>query len=140
LWKGFFRYAHTGFYSKTRPLPLESDTLNSAIRAADTWITETLTKEKKAHILPLLRRNAAFRSRPATLSQIEALEKYKVDIPNIPTKGQAMNILTKIKFGQRKEIKGIQLQIKRLKAKEEKLSKLQNMATLQREAKDDTTS
>ncbi|KAI8889366.1 P-loop containing nucleoside triphosphate hydrolase protein [Backusella circina FSU 941] len=132
LWKGFFRHASTRFYSKTRPLPLESDALNSAIRAADTWVTDSLTKENKAHILPLLRRNAAFRSRPASTSQIKALEKYKVDIPFTPTKGQAMDILTRIKFGQRREIKEIQLQIKRLKAKAEKMSRKQSMATLQR--------
>lgn len=45
-------------------------------------------------------KSAPFRYDNVTDAQLKALKQYKIEIPSKITKGQAMVLLTKLKFGQ----------------------------------------
>ena len=47
-------------------------------------------------------RNASYRKDVATDAQLRALKRYKIVTQDKMTKGQAMDLLTKLKFGQLK--------------------------------------
>jgi ATP-dependent helicase IRC3 len=47
-----------------------------------------------------MRRSAPFRKDSITDAQKKALSRYKIATPTNLTKGQAMDLLTKLKFGQ----------------------------------------
>lgn len=99
IWRGSVKYEsrHRGYALKMIPMQLEAHDLPSAIRAADTWIR---LKFPNPHILNQLVKRARFRSDPITEAQIKMLKRYKIDLPSDLNKGQAMDLLTRLKFGQ----------------------------------------
>ncbi|KAG0788923.1 hypothetical protein G6F62_002408 [Rhizopus arrhizus] len=97
IWKGYFKYEHNNFYAKPHTIPLQSDHLVDAIRAADTWVQK---KFSSGYIFRQLARTAPFRKTPMSEAQRLAIEKHKLDAPQTLSKGQAMDLLTKLKFGQ----------------------------------------
>jgi ATP-dependent helicase IRC3 len=101
IWTGTFRYENSGkdFFAKSYPIPLEASDLPAALRAADTWIHKRFSATNKSLIYQM-RRSAPFRKDNMTDAQKKALSRYKIETPNDLTKGQAMDLLTKLKFGQ----------------------------------------
>lgn len=101
IWTGTFRYENSGkdFFAKSYPIPLEADDLPAALRAADTWVHKRFATNNKS-LLYQMRRTAPFRKDNMTDAQKRALSRYKVSTPTELTKGQAMDLLTKLKFGQ----------------------------------------
>ncbi|EIE87437.1 hypothetical protein RO3G_12148 [Rhizopus delemar RA 99-880] len=97
IWQGYFKYEHNQFYAKPHRIPLQSDHLADAIRAADTWVQK---KFSSGYIFRQLARTAPFRKMPMSEAQRQAIEKHKLDVPPTLSKGQAMDLLTKLKFGQ----------------------------------------
>ncbi|KAI8368335.1 P-loop containing nucleoside triphosphate hydrolase protein [Choanephora cucurbitarum] len=126
-WKGTFRREDVkkNFFPRPVEIPLETEDLPSAIRASETWIQSNL-KVNRSFML----RSAPFRKHKMTTPQQDALSRYKIEVsPNL-TKGQAMDLLTKLKYGQlsvwKKEIKQSD---KRQAAEQKKM----DAATLRRE-------
>ncbi|KAI8979087.1 P-loop containing nucleoside triphosphate hydrolase protein [Mycotypha africana] len=120
LWKGTFRYANTSrhIFSKPFQIPLEASDVFSAIRAADSWVVKKFGNSVNPF---LMSRKAPYRSTKATPAQMKALARYKLNIASADaeakdrkdnstglssgqkpslTKGQAMDLLTKLRFGQ----------------------------------------
>ncbi|KAI8380345.1 P-loop containing nucleoside triphosphate hydrolase protein [Blakeslea trispora] len=96
-WRGTYRREDVkrGFFPKPKEIPLETEDLLSAIRASETWMQENLKTNRS-----LMLRSAFFRKDKVTAPQLDALSRYKVQVsPNL-TKGQAMDLLTKLKYGQ----------------------------------------
>ncbi|KAF7728368.1 hypothetical protein EC973_006176 [Apophysomyces ossiformis] len=87
-------------YWRKQKLPLRADTRNAAIHGADTWIQQKLLQEKAKHLLSFISRNARFRKQPASDAQMKVLAGYHFDAEL--TKGQAMDLFTRIKYGQGK--------------------------------------
>ncbi|CAG8660806.1 1807_t:CDS:10, partial [Ambispora gerdemannii] len=93
------------FYQKKMdlPLPIKSDKLEHAIKACDTWIETNLP----AKVQLIIRRNASWRSDPITLNQKKVLmgSAHKIkewtNIEKIDklSKGQAANMITRLKEG-----------------------------------------
>ncbi|KAI8140480.1 P-loop containing nucleoside triphosphate hydrolase protein [Fennellomyces sp. T-0311] len=79
-------------------LPLTADTRSLAIRAADTWLNQNASRQQ----LHMARRTASFRNQPATAAQLSALKRYKVEPKQELTKGHAMDLISRLKLGQRK--------------------------------------
>lgn len=99
-WKGSFLIQNDAFRSKLN-IPLEADNLTCAVRAADTWIQKKFGNILGGLMKTMLR-NASFRNDCATEAQKKALSHYNIKTPDAMTKGQAMDLLTKLKFGQLK--------------------------------------
>lgn len=125
LWSGFFRYDTAQFRAQPFSIPLQSDELSSAIRAGDTYVLQRFGNlEGIGHRIS---RYARFRKDSATEAQLQALERYKIETPEDMTKGQAMDLLTKLKFGQLKIWKN-QISADKLEQKlEEKRMKTANL-------------
>ncbi|CAO3635437.1 unnamed protein product [Mucor hiemalis] len=99
-WTGTFRYSTKDQHYRAFDIPLKSDDMVSAIRAADTWVHQ---KFGSANGIPYqISRKSAFRKGSVTEAQLKALERYKIETPDKMTKGQAMDLLTKLRFGQLK--------------------------------------
>jgi ATP-dependent helicase IRC3 len=124
IWTGSFRYENNNIRAKPFSIPLESDDMVSAVRAADTWV-----QKKYGGLLFQTSRYAAFRRDVITDSQKKALNRYKIETADKMTKGQAMDLLTKLKFGQLKIWK-TQFKLGKTKRKEE--GKKSNAAILVR--------
>lgn len=86
--------------SRKTTIPLEADTLTSAIQAADTWVRHSLLKGK--HSASASSRFADYRTHPVTDKQQAILKRYKVDLQQVVNKGQAMDLITRLKLGQGK--------------------------------------
>ncbi|ORZ13201.1 P-loop containing nucleoside triphosphate hydrolase protein [Absidia repens] len=86
------------FVGRKTAIPLEADTLVTAIQAADTWIRYSLLHGK--HHSNSSSRFATYRSHPMTEKQRAILKKYKVDVQQVINKGQAMDLITRLKLGQ----------------------------------------
>lgn len=86
--------------SRKTAIPLEADTLTSAIQAADTWVRHSLLKGK--HSASASSRFANYRTHPVTEKQQAILKRYKVDLQQVVNKGQAMDLITRLKLGQGK--------------------------------------
>ncbi|KAI7899754.1 P-loop containing nucleoside triphosphate hydrolase protein [Cokeromyces recurvatus] len=125
IWSASFRYqsVDTNFFGRSFDVPLESKDLSSAIRGADTWLQKKFSDTMGKSFFYKLTRSARFRKEPITESQIKALRRYNITIPIDMTKGQAMDLLTKLKFGQlslwKKEVKLASLKQKEMKKKGE---------------------
>ncbi|KAI9478196.1 MAG: P-loop containing nucleoside triphosphate hydrolase protein [Benjaminiella poitrasii] len=110
IWIANFRYqnAKKNIFGRTFDIPLEANDLPSAIRAADTWLHKKFS-EINTSLFYQLSRAAPFRKVKATDSQVKALQRYNITPSENMTKGQAMDLLTKLKFGQlgiwKKEVK-----------------------------------
>ncbi|KAI7887228.1 hypothetical protein K492DRAFT_139840, partial [Lichtheimia hyalospora FSU 10163] len=88
-------------HCRAKTIPLACDTRTSAIQAADTWLKNEYRKQK--HLLHRAKRNAAFRFKPATEAQLEYLAKsFNVQPRKKMTKGQAMDLILRLKNGQGK--------------------------------------
>ena len=85
-------------FFRPTPLPLTADTRSMAIRAADTWIKQNISRNQQF----MASRIASFRKHPATEAQIKILKRHKVESKQKLTKGQAMDLITRLKLGQRK--------------------------------------
>ncbi|KAI9250485.1 P-loop containing nucleoside triphosphate hydrolase protein [Phascolomyces articulosus] len=83
---------------RNKKLPLKADTRSMAIRAADTWLKQNIPKHQQSMAL----RMASFRKHTATEAQLKALKHHKVESKQTLTKGQAMDLITRLKLGQRK--------------------------------------
>ncbi|PHZ16287.1 P-loop containing nucleoside triphosphate hydrolase protein [Rhizopus microsporus ATCC 52813] len=99
LWHGFFKYSRRDTFAKRYSIPITSDTLTDAIRAADTWLRK---KFPDSYIHNLIDRNARFRFAPCTEAQKDVLDGYNIKPKPKLTKGQAMDLITKVKYGQLK--------------------------------------
>lgn len=97
MWSGSFRYENNDFRGKNFPVPLEADTLTLAVQAADTWVSK-----KFKGLTKLTSRRAAYRNDGVTEAQKKALSRYKNVASQPETKGQAMDLLTRLKLGQLK--------------------------------------
>ena len=110
-------------------------TLESAIRAADTFAAQHFTRT----FIMLRGRHASWRDADATQAQVDFLNKFCDDAneerlrPDSLSKGQASDMLTKLKHGARTTWKGI-MQAKRrhekAKDKREKLQEWQDRETV----------
>lgn len=88
-------------YLRPQTLPMVADTRLQAIRAADTWIQQYLTERGQGALLRLLSPSAKFRSDPASESQMQVLQqRYKIKTNKELTKGQAMDLLVRLQYGQ----------------------------------------
>lgn len=108
-------------FIRPRKLALEADTWSSAIRAADTWVRQQLSQQRKgSRILAQLKRNAPFRKHPATEAQLRILQnRFKITPRNGLTKGQAMDMITRLTLGQGKLWRdAVKQQIEREKAEQ----------------------
>ncbi|KAK4513704.1 uncharacterized protein ATC70_005709 [Mucor velutinosus] len=101
LWVGSFRYQLAGKskFAKPTPIHLEAAAHAEAIRGADTWIRKQFPMLPR-YIHQQMWKSAPFRYANVTDAQLKALKQYKIEIPSKITKGQAMVLLTKLKFGQ----------------------------------------
>ncbi|KAI7891280.1 P-loop containing nucleoside triphosphate hydrolase protein [Mucor mucedo] len=124
IWTGSFRYENNNYRAKPFSIPLESDDMTSAVRAADTWV-----QKKYGNILRQTARNAGFRKHNISEAQKRALSRYKIETADTMTKGQAMDLLVKLKFGQLKIWKD---QVKFDKARRKEEGKKSNAAVLVR--------
>ncbi|KAI7853093.1 P-loop containing nucleoside triphosphate hydrolase protein [Circinella umbellata] len=88
---------HRVFFRPT-PLPLTADTRSMAIRAADTWVKQNIPRSQQF----MASRVASFRKHPATEAQYKILKRHKVEVKQKLTKGQAMDLITRLKLGQKK--------------------------------------
>lgn len=80
-------------------IPLEADCREAAIRATDTWLLRVVGQPR----LQLARRDAAYRKHQASSAQLKALKnRFKIDPQSDLTKGQAMDLLTRLNAGQLK--------------------------------------
>ncbi|KAI8344337.1 P-loop containing nucleoside triphosphate hydrolase protein [Chlamydoabsidia padenii] len=86
--------------SRKMSIPLEADTLTSAIQAADTWVRHSLLKSNQQ--ANATSRSARYRMDPITDKQKAILKRYKVDLQQPINKGQAMDLITRLKLGQGK--------------------------------------
>ncbi|CAO3626125.1 unnamed protein product [Cunninghamella blakesleeana] len=116
-------------YTRNIKLPLEADDIDTAIRAADTWIRHSLLANSP-HMLQLVNKFAKFRLHPITEKQHDILKKYKIQVKNDINKGQAMDLITRLRLGQAKLWRK-QLDLKKKKIEESQ--KLKN--TLRRNSK-----
>lgn len=123
-WTGTFRYENNNYRAKPFSIPLESDDMATAVRAADTWV-----QKKYGNILQQSSRHASFRKHSITEAQKKALSRYKIESAGNMTKGQAMDLLIKLKFGQLKLWKD-HIKLGKAKIKEER--KVSNAAVLMR--------
>ncbi|KAI9249001.1 P-loop containing nucleoside triphosphate hydrolase protein [Sporodiniella umbellata] len=94
-WKGNFKVEVRGIYAKTYPIPLVSDELVDAIRAADTWVTKKFGNGGRLHGLL---RDSPYRKKPMSEAQRKAITKHGIDASNM-NRGDAKDILTRVKFG-----------------------------------------
>ncbi|KAI7866377.1 P-loop containing nucleoside triphosphate hydrolase protein [Spinellus fusiger] len=106
LWLGSFQHSvfdvdGSKVHTKPEIIDLSASTLVDAIHAADTWITKKVTKGRSQQALYNLIRGAKFRNDPATSIQLKYLEKYKIVPKNPLNKGQAMDLITRLKLGQK---------------------------------------
>ncbi|CAO3696703.1 unnamed protein product [Rhizopus stolonifer] len=131
MWKGSFKYEGKTYYGKPYNIPLTCDQLSDAVRAADTWIQKKFTG---GYIFRALLRNVPFRKLEMTEAQRKLLNKHNVTAPKL-NRGQAKDLLTKIKFGQLSVWRG-QLKMKE-KARKERETKNQ-AAYLRRVKKDES--
>ncbi|CEP12934.1 hypothetical protein [Parasitella parasitica] len=100
-WSGTFRLQNKSkpFFAKPFSINLETHTRAEAIRGADTWLRKRFPSLPK-HIHQQMWKAASYRYDNVTDAQLKALQNYKIEIPSRITKGQAMVLLTKLKFGQ----------------------------------------
>ncbi|KAF3396467.1 putative mitochondrial ATP-dependent helicase irc3 [Penicillium rolfsii] len=101
----------------TRPRRIASGTdLETAVRAADTYASSKFDERYIASWKP-------WRQNPATAGQIQLLNKARIRDgklgPGDLTRGQAADMITKLKFGGKKRFKSIEVQ-KRKAARREK--------------------
>ncbi|KAI9021032.1 P-loop containing nucleoside triphosphate hydrolase protein [Phycomyces nitens] len=105
IWTGTFSrelIGKEGNKVRTRPtdISLTADTRFSAIRAADTWIQKKLKGSDSSHLLMSLHHSAKYRNHPATEAQLKILSKSKLFPKREISKGQAMDLISRLKFGQ----------------------------------------
>ncbi|KAL0095112.1 P-loop containing nucleoside triphosphate hydrolase protein [Phycomyces blakesleeanus] len=104
IWHGSFSHEITNkngtrLRAHPRDISLSADSRFSAIRAADTWIHKKLQKEGQSHLLTTIQRNARYRNDPATKAQLDILKKSNI-VPKDPiSKGQAMDLISRMKLG-----------------------------------------
>lgn len=119
-------------HCRAQSIPLACDTRTSAIQAADTWLSHEYRKHM--HLLHRAKRNAAFRFKPATQAQLDYLAKrFNVQPKRNMTKGQAMDLILRLKNGQGKiwrntRAQAIQQQRATQKQKESAVLRRRNMA------------
>ncbi|KAG0167076.1 hypothetical protein DFQ28_003613 [Apophysomyces sp. BC1034] len=87
-------------YCRPQKVPLQADTRDAAIHAADTWVQKKLTQEREGRLLSVINRNARYREQRASPAQMKILTGYKFG--HGLTKGQAMDLITRLKYGQGK--------------------------------------
>ncbi|KAI8089725.1 P-loop containing nucleoside triphosphate hydrolase protein [Halteromyces radiatus] len=80
-------------------VPLEADNIISAIQGADTWVRHSLLKGSNPKTIASSR-FASYRSDAMTDKQRAILKRYKIDIKQTLNKGQAMDLITRLKLGQ----------------------------------------
>ncbi|KAI8994997.1 P-loop containing nucleoside triphosphate hydrolase protein [Pilobolus umbonatus] len=96
IWEGRFAYANSDWWAKPSKPLFSADSLTSAIHAADTWLRHELGHQS----LFASNRNARFRYAPMTTAQRDLISKYNIKVSNDMTKGQAIDLITKLKYGQ----------------------------------------
>lgn len=106
----------------TRPRLIASGPdLETAVRAADTYAG---TKFEKRYISS----RQPWRQSPATLAQIAMLNKARIRDGNLTvgdlTRGQATDIIAKLKFGGKKRFKQVEVKQRKLQRKENELNEL----------------
>ncbi|RCH80583.1 hypothetical protein CU098_004766, partial [Rhizopus stolonifer] len=96
-WIGTFRRENikSDFFPKPTRIPLEASDLPSAIRGSETWLQKSMTINRGSML-----RTASFRKDKMTEAQEKALSRYKIEVSSKMTKGQAMDLLTKLRYGQ----------------------------------------
>lgn len=98
-------------YTRPRQVATAPD-LDQAVRAADTYASSIFETS-------IISTRQRWRSAPATASQIAMLNKRRVHkeafLPEELTKGQAADMITKLKFGLKKRISAAQTQQRRRK-------------------------
>ncbi|ORY91434.1 P-loop containing nucleoside triphosphate hydrolase protein [Syncephalastrum racemosum] len=104
IWGGTVQYPvvragdHVRAY-KPFMIPLEADSREAAIRATDTWLQRVVGQAR----LQLARRDAGYRKHEASAAQLKALKnRFKIEPQSTLTKGQAMDLLTRLNAGQLK--------------------------------------
>ncbi|KAI9273200.1 P-loop containing nucleoside triphosphate hydrolase protein [Helicostylum pulchrum] len=121
LWSGSFLYENNKFRARPIQIPLEADNMICAVRAADTWIQKKFGKMNP--YISQMSRNAPFRKDRVTEAQKRALSRYKIETPAQMNKGQAMDLLTRLRFGQLKLWKDQYKVVKNEKKQQEKIMK-----------------
>jgi ATP-dependent helicase IRC3 len=106
----------------TRPRVIASGPdLETAVRAADTYASNKFEKRYISSRQP-------WRQSPATSAQIAMLNKARIRDGNLKvgdlTRGQATDIITKLKFGGKKRFKEIAVKQRKLQRKENELDEL----------------
>ncbi|KAJ5760033.1 ATP-dependent helicase IRC3 [Penicillium odoratum] len=107
----------------TRPRLIASGPdLETAVRAADTYAGNKFEKRYISSRQP-------WRQSPATAAQIAMLNKARIRDGNLQvgdlTRGQATDIITKLKFGGKKRFKEIAVKQRKLQRKQDELDELQ---------------
>ncbi|KAI8384977.1 P-loop containing nucleoside triphosphate hydrolase protein [Radiomyces spectabilis] len=105
IWRAKFQHtyeqkAERKFF-RAHTINLEADSKQDAIRAADTWVQHKLLKNDRS-IWQMMSRSASYRDDPATERQLRILKRYKIEPTQSFTKGQAMDLITRMKWGQGK--------------------------------------
>ncbi|KAL1925412.1 uncharacterized protein VTP21DRAFT_295 [Calcarisporiella thermophila] len=104
-------------YHRPQRIPVEADTLESAIKGCDTWVKRNIG----AHASKFAKRQSSYMRQPATPKQLDALKRMGVKLSMDQekasiTKGQAMNLLARLMEGAGKAWR----EVERDKRREEK--------------------
>ena len=110
-------------YMRPRQVATAS-TFTDAVHAADTFVLNTCPRY-------IVATDQAWRHRPATDSQLKFLSKLKLDLKTPITKGRAIDMITKVKFGALGHMERAQAMRRRNERKYEKV--VRNEALRQRE-------
>jgi ATP-dependent helicase IRC3 len=109
----------------TRPRRIVSGTdLETAVRAADTYASSKFDERYIASWKP-------WRQNPATSGQIQLLNKARIREgklrPGDLTRGQAADMITKLKFGGKKRFKSIEVQKRKAERKEKAMNEFDEL-------------
>ncbi|KAJ5906413.1 ATP-dependent helicase IRC3 [Penicillium subrubescens] len=109
----------------TRPRRIASGTdLETAVRAADTYASSKFDERYIASWKP-------WRQNPATSGQIQLLNKARIREgklrPGDLTRGQAADMITKLKFGGKKRFKSIEVQKRKAERKEKAMNEFDEL-------------
>lgn len=109
----------------TRPRRIASGTdLETAVRAADTYASSKFDERYIASWKP-------WRQNPATPGQIQLLNKARIREgklrPEDLTRGQAADMITKLKFGGKKRFKSIEVQQRKAEKREKAMSEFDEL-------------
>lgn len=109
----------------TRPRRIASGTdLETAVRAADTYASSKFDERYIASWKP-------WRQNPATPGQIQLLNKARIREgklrPQDLTRGQAADMITKLKFGGKKRFKSIEVQQRKAERREKAITEFEEL-------------